>query len=83
MLSIYTRRYVNIHGTIRLNSRLVPISHPRGEGLGAFRADSSGLLSGEEFPSANHIVENTICGCNAGNPWLLQRDDTALFGGVN
>ena len=36
MLSIYTRRYVNIHGTIRLNSRLVPISHPRGEGLVAF-----------------------------------------------
>ena len=29
-----------------------------------------------EFPSANHIAENTICGCKSGNPWLLQHHDS-------
>ena len=37
------------------------------------------LLSGEKFPSANHIAENTVCSCNIGKPWLLQHNDTALF----
>ena len=55
----------------------------REERVWGHSADSSGLLSGEKFPSANHIVENTICGCNTGNPWLLQHNDTAVFGGVN
>ena len=33
------------------------------------------LLSVENFPSGNHIAENTVCGCNTGNSWLLQHDD--------
>ena len=37
------------------------------------------LLYGEEFCSVNHIAEPTFCGCNTGNPWLLQHDGTALF----
>ena len=38
------------------------------------------LTSAENFPTVDHIAENTICGCNIGNPWLLQHDDTTLCG---
>ena len=41
------------------------------------------LHFGEEFCSANHIAEPTICGCNTGNPWLLQHNDTALLWHIN
>ena len=37
------------------------------------------LLSAENFPNANHNMENTICGCNTGNPWALQHNDTAQW----
>ena len=33
------------------------------------------LLSVENFPTGNHVAENTICGCNTRNSWLLQHDD--------
>ena len=33
------------------------------------------LLSVENFPTGNHIAENTVCGCNTRNSWLLQHDD--------
>ena len=56
---------------------LVPRFHPLGEGLVTF--GQCWLLSGENFPSTNHIAINTICKCNSRNSWLLQHNDTALF----
>ena len=34
----------------------------------------------EEFSSANLNAESTICGCNTGNPWLLQHNHNSFFG---
>ena len=33
----------------------------------------------EEFLSANHIAEKTICGCNTGNLWLHVHDDSTFL----
>ena len=48
-------------------------------------ADPSGFINvdhflGENFPTTNHIAENTICSATPEISWLLQHDDTALFG---
>ena len=37
------------------------------------------MLFRENFPTANHMGENTICDCNTVNPWPLQHNDTAYF----
>ena len=63
---------------------LIPRLHLRGKSLVMF-GQSLGLhyywlVSGENFPSANRIAENIICGWNTGNPWLLQNDDKQFFG---
>ena len=34
---------------------------------------------GKNFPSVNHIAENTICDSNTGNPWPLQHDDRKFW----
>ena len=44
--------------------------------IDCFLGGGGGGGGGGNFPTANQIAENTICGCNTGNPWLLQHDDT-------
>ena len=61
---------------------LVPRPHPRGKSLhgGVLQIPRTSLLSGENFSTANHIAENTICDSNTGNPCPLQHDDSNFLG---
>ena len=59
---------------------LIPRPHPRGESLVMFgKSLWLHYTIGKNFPSVNHIAENTICDSNTGNPWSLQHDDRKFW----
>ena len=78
--SKYATWYSAVH-TIWIALVSCPDPTPRGEGLvtSSWFLRLYWLLSAKKFPTAYHIIEDTIWGCNTGNSWLLQHVDAAPF----
>ena len=73
--------HFNHHNYQSVDSSLVPRPHP----VRWHSTNPLGFITVDCFLQRlfQPIAEKAICGCNTGNFWLLQHDDTTLFCNVN